>query len=111
MTTVDRSDPGPVELEPAGQAEAVLHIQNTILVRIARREDVQDTLDLLCSLIEELVPDAVCSVMQSHEFGSELNVSAAPHVPPELACKLNGLVPGPLAGSCGTAYYLSLIHI
>jgi diguanylate cyclase (GGDEF)-like protein/PAS domain S-box-containing protein len=64
-----------------------------------------EILDQLCLLSEAMVPDSVCSIMLLDGTRSHLDVCSAPNIPPEGIEALNGLQPGPNAGSCGTAVY------
>jgi len=87
-----------------GEQEQILHLQQSILEAVALGHAPQETIDQICLLEERLLPNAVASVMLLDEHG-KLNVFAAPSIPPEGIARLNGLHPGPEAGSCGNVVY------
>jgi diguanylate cyclase (GGDEF)-like protein/PAS domain S-box-containing protein len=58
----------------------------------------------LCRLAEHLVPESYASVMRLDGEG-RLRLVCAPSLPPEGKSLLDGLRPGPEAGSCGTAVF------
>jgi len=90
---------------PVAQLEQLLHLQRDILEMIAVGRATDEILDQLCLLSEAMVPNSVCSIMLLDDTQSHLNVCSAPSIPPEGIEALNGLQPGPNAGSCGTAVY------
>ena len=85
--------------------DGLLTLQQDVLEKIVRRVDLQTVLDDLCRMVEEVIPDSVCSIMQLDPATGSLRVRASPCVPPGLVEELNGLVPSELAGSCGAAVY------
>jgi len=87
------------------QAEKLLKLQREILEQVALGVDYGKILDALCKAAEQIVVDAVASIMVYDETGTALKVLAAPSVPVDAIAALNGLVPGEAAGSCGTAVY------
>lgn len=52
-----------------------------------------------------LIPDAICSVLTIDGAGT-IHPLAGPSLPPRYSAALDGIEPGPSAGSCGTAVYL-----
>ena len=90
---------------PNGELEQLLQLQRDVLEMIAVGRATHEILDQLCLLSEAMVPDSVCSIMLLDDTCSHLNVRSAPSIPPEGIEALNGLQPGPNAGSCGTAVY------
>jgi len=86
------------------QIEHLYQLQREVLESVALENNTQKTLDKLCLMAENLVPNAVASIMLLNSQGV-LNVRAAPSVPPEGIEALNGLKPGPGAGSCGNVAY------
>ena len=88
----------------------LLRLQRKIIERIALEPDLVTTLDALCRFVEDLLPGSVCSIMRLDEQGL-LNVGSAPCAPSKLVEELNGLVPGELAGACGTAAYTGQLVI
>ncbi len=89
----------------AQEQAAILQLQQDILLSVARGGEAIEIIDQVCRLEERLLPNSVGSVMLLDEAGQCLNVFAAPSVPPEGKARLNGLRPGPAAGSCGNAVY------
>ena len=79
--------------------------QKDILARLAAQEDVEDLLDEICRVAEEMVPDAVASIMLFDEAAGVLNVKSAPSLPPSAISAFNGLKPGPGGGSCGNVVW------
>ncbi len=90
--------------DPSGPLEKLLDLQHEVLERVAAHEDPLQTLEALCRLTEKLLPDSVASVMVLDDTG-RLKVCAAPSIPPGVVRLLDGLRPGPRAGSCGTAVH------
>lgn len=87
------------------ELERLLELQQKILELIALTIDYSKPLSLLCELAEEMVPGSIASVMMLDKKTGTLNVYAAPSISAEAIAMLNGLVPGPNAGSCGNAIY------
>ncbi|WP_029407687.1 GGDEF domain-containing protein [Thiomicrorhabdus sp. Milos-T2] len=86
------------------QLEHLYGLQREVLESIALEQDTQKTLDKLCIMAENLVPNAIASIMLLNS-NDVLNVKAAPSLPPEGILTLNGLKPGPFTGSCGNVIY------
>lgn len=87
------------------QAEKLLKLQREILEQVALGVDYKQVLDALCKAAEQMVSDALASVMVYDETGSYLTVLAAPSIPVDAIDALNGLIPGENSGSCGTAVH------
>lgn len=87
------------------QQEILLQLQRDILETVATSHDHDDNLQKLCLAAEAILPNAAASIMLFNDDRSSLSVRAAPSVPQEGIDALNGLVPGPTAGSCGTAVF------
>ncbi|WP_164513279.1 putative bifunctional diguanylate cyclase/phosphodiesterase [Thiosocius teredinicola] len=85
--------------------EQLLQLQRDVLKMIALGSPSSDILDQLCRLSEAMVPNSVASIMLLDEQGLHLEVRAAPSIPAAGVAALNGLQPGPQAGSCGTAVF------
>jgi len=90
---------------PNQQLEQLLQLQRDILEMVAGGDSTDEILDRLCLLSEAMLPDSVGSIMLFDETREHLNVRAAPSIPPQGIAALNGLRPGPNAGSCGTAVF------
>ncbi|MCG8050501.1 MAG: EAL domain-containing protein [Candidatus Thiodiazotropha endolucinida] len=87
------------------QFDDLLDMQLSILEMISCNSNTDDVLERLCILTESRLPNSVASIMLYDDSGHHLNVRAAPSVPSEGISYLDGLIPGPQAGSCGTAVY------
>jgi diguanylate cyclase (GGDEF)-like protein len=83
----------------------VLELQNTILELVAKGEDLVSVANRLCIEVQALVPDTICSVLSVDRSG-RLHPLAGPSLPSSYSSALDGIVAGPLVGSCGTAAYL-----
>ncbi len=90
---------------PDRQLEQLLRLQRDILEMVASGDETGAILDRLCLLSEAMLPNSVCSIMLFDETHSHLKVRAAPSIPASGIAALNGLKPGPNAGSCGTAVF------
>jgi diguanylate cyclase (GGDEF)-like protein/PAS domain S-box-containing protein len=88
-----------------GDKERILALQQAILEATTRGEAPLEIINNVCRLEEQLVPNAVASVMLLDEQRQALNVYAAPSIPPAGIARLNGLRPGPGAGSCGNVVF------
>jgi diguanylate cyclase (GGDEF)-like protein len=86
-------------------AVGLLQLQNTILEMIARGETLEATTDSLCRRIQEMLPGVWCSVLRVDRSGL-LHPLAGSSFPTEYSVLLDGLMTGPLVGSCGSAAYL-----
>lgn len=84
----------------------MLELQNTILEMVARGETLPAVADQLCRRVEALAPDALCSVLEVDAAGI-LHPIASPSLPAHYSEALDGLMIGPLVGSCGSAAYLA----
>jgi len=89
----------------AEQVNHLLQLQSSILESVAHGDDCLKSLDSLCRIAESLLPNSVASVMLFDASNQYLEVKAAPSIPAEAIEFLNGLEPGPEAGSCGTAVF------
>ncbi len=87
------------------QYENILNIQQEVLSLIVQQANTQMTLNKVCTMAEELLPNAVASLMIQNEDDGLLYVKAAPNVPDVGWQALNGIKPGPTSGSCGNAVY------
>ena len=90
---------------PRTGIDDLLRLQREVIERIALEPEQSATHEALCLLVEERLADSVCSIMLLDQARGQLTVVAAPCAPPQLVEELNGLVPGELAGSCGTAVF------
>jgi GAF domain-containing protein len=83
----------------------LLHLQNAILRMIAKGAGLESTCNALCSEVECILPDVICSVLTVDREGL-LHPLAGPSLPDIYSQALHGVMIGPLVGSCGTAAYL-----
>jgi hypothetical protein len=86
------------------EATAVLDRQTAVMEEIASGTSLPDVLDSVVSALEDLMPASQCSILLLDDAGT-LRHGSAPTLPEAYSEAIDGLVPGPLAGSCGTAVY------
>jgi PAS domain S-box-containing protein len=75
------------------------------LAMLAAGAPLGDILEAITEVIEELVPDAMVSVLVIDRTGTRLLHGAAPSLPAGYNRAIHGAPIGPAAGSCGTAAY------
>ena len=85
--------------------EKLRDLQRDILEKIVSGKPTIDILNALCTQVETMVPEAICSLMIFEASTSSLRVLAAPSAPETLRTALDGLMPGEQAGSCGTVVH------
>lgn len=103
-TILDRTNVNEVPITN-DKYEKILSLQHEVISLKAEEADTQDILDKLCLMVEKLLPNAVASLMFKDERSGLLYVQAAPNIPQRGWQALNGIKPGPNAGSCGNAIY------
>jgi two-component system cell cycle sensor histidine kinase PleC len=86
------------------EAVAVLDRQTAVMEHLASGAALPSVLDALVRALEELMPASRCSVLLLDD--GRLRHGAAPNLPAAYSAAIDGLEPGPLAGSCGTAVHL-----
>jgi two-component system cell cycle sensor histidine kinase PleC len=96
---------GGVTVLSGDEATAVLDRQTSVMEHLAAGAPLAEVLDGVVVALEELIPGSRCSVLLLDADGV-LRHGAAPSLPPAYSAAIDGLEPGPLAGSCGTAVYL-----
>ncbi len=77
-------------------------IQNEVLEMIAYGEPLGIVAETLCRRIEDIAPEAICSILTVDSEG-RLHTVGAPSLPASYSNLIEGLAVGPSAGSCGTA--------
>jgi signal transduction histidine kinase len=87
------------------EATAVLDRQTSVMEQLAGGARLRDVLEGIVVALEDLIPGSRCSVLLLDDDGV-LRHGAAPTLPSAYSDAIDGLVPGPLAGSCGTAVHL-----
>lgn len=88
-----------------GEATAVLDHQTAVMERIASGAPLAAVLESVVLALEALMPASRCSVLLLDATG-RLRHGAAPRLPAAYSDAIDGLEPGPRAGSCGTAVHL-----
>ncbi|MBS0424408.1 MAG: EAL domain-containing protein [Proteobacteria bacterium] len=83
----------------------ILQFQQEILQLVVLGNDYKEICEKVCLLMEQLLDNAVATVMLLDKEKHCMNVFAAPSVPQECIQQLNGLRPGPGTGSCGNAVF------
>jgi diguanylate cyclase (GGDEF)-like protein len=83
----------------------LLGVRNTILEMTAKGADLKSTIDRLCIEIETLAPGIICSVLTVDRNGL-LHPLSAPSLPQAYCDALDGLMIGPVTGSCGSAAWM-----
>lgn len=77
-------------------------LQHEALKTIAGGATLAEFAAVICRGVEELAPDAICSILRVDATGA-LHPLGAPSLPPIYSQAIEGMVRGPAAGSCGTA--------
>ncbi|PCI06634.1 MAG: hybrid sensor histidine kinase/response regulator [Gammaproteobacteria bacterium] len=105
MTSLNRFSNPTIEkrqLDPV-KLEKLIDLQSEILGATVTNTNYQDLLKQVCLFAEELVPNAVASIMLLDEHKNQMFVQTAPSVPEDAINDLNGLSVGD--GSCGNAVF------
>ena len=84
---------------------AVLDHQTAMMGELASGGSLPQVLGSIVLALEELTPASRCSILLLDESGA-LRHGAAPSLPAAYSAAIDGLLPGPLAGSCGTAVHI-----
>lgn len=84
---------------------AVLDYQTTMMGELAGGGSLSQVLGSIVLALEELTPASRCSILLLDQSGT-LRHGAAPSLPAAYSAAIDGLVPGPFAGSCGTAVHI-----
>ena len=85
--------------------DAVLDRQTSVMEALAAGAPLGEVLDAVVLALEELMPASRCSILLLDDAG-RLRHGAAPTLPGAYSAAIDGLEPGPFAGSCGTAVHL-----
>ncbi|MDY0329466.1 MAG: EAL domain-containing protein [Thiomonas sp.] len=83
----------------------LLDLPGKMLQGLAEGRPIAELAALLCRLTEQVAPGRIASILRLGEDGT-LHPLAIPSAAPELSSALDGLKPGPHAGSCGNAVLL-----
>src|SRR5690348_15609614 len=94
-------------MEPrmTGAPETFYEAQATVLEQVASGAPLPVVLAGTVRLVESQASGMLCSVLLFDEASATLRLGAAPSLPRELGCAVDGLPVGPSVGSCGTAAY------
>lgn len=91
--------------------ESMLTAEREILELIAMDRPLMDILDHLVLSVESVTRGMLCSILLLDDDGERLRLGAAPSLPTNYNCLVEGIRIGPDAGSCGTAAYTKNIVI
>lgn len=86
------------------EVTAVLDHQTQVMEQLASGTGLSNVLDSVVRALEDLMPVSRCSVLVLDEAG-RLRRGSAPSLPDDYSAAIDGLEPGPFAGSCGTAVH------
>lgn len=95
---------GGVTVLSGDEATAVLDRQTSVMEQLAAGSPLAEVLEGIVVALEEFIPGSRCSVLLLDADGV-LRHGAAPTLPRAYSAAIDGLEPGPLAGSCGTAVH------
>jgi two-component system cell cycle sensor histidine kinase PleC len=87
-----------------GDVVAALDHQTAVMGELASGASLPAVLDSIVLALERMMPPSACSILLLDDEGA-LRHGAAPSLPTAYSAAIDGLEPGPLAGSCGTAVY------
>lgn len=87
------------------EVTAVLDRQTAVMEAVAGGAPLAGVLDSVVGALEHLMPASRCSILLLDELGT-LRHGSAPSLPRAYSEAIDGLEPGPFAGSCGTAVHL-----
>jgi signal transduction histidine kinase len=96
---------GWVNVLSGDEVTAVLDRQTAVMEEIASGSPLSAVLDSVVTALEELMQESRCSILLLDSEGA-LRHGSAPRLPADYSAAIDGLTPGPTAGSCGTAVYL-----
>lgn len=88
----------------ADDTAALLACQTRVLALLSTNATLPVTLAPITAALEALIPTSSCSLLLLDEYGI-LRHGSAPSLPRPFLDRIDGLPPGPAAGSCGTAVY------
>lgn len=87
------------------EVTAVLDHQTAVMEEVTSGASLSTVLDSVVRALEDLMPASQCSILLLDHEGA-LRHGSAPTLPVAYSEAIDGLMPGPLAGSCGTAVHL-----
>lgn len=87
-------------------ADALLAGQQRVLELMARGAPLQETLTAIARFSEETIPSMLASVLTYNPDSGALHKGGYGQLPDSFANAIDGMKPGPVMGSCGTAAFL-----
>jgi diguanylate cyclase (GGDEF)-like protein len=87
-------------------ADALLAGQQRVLDLMARGAPLHDTLNAIARFSEETIPSMLASVLTYNPDKGSLHKGGYGRLPDSFANAIDGMKPGPVMGSCGTAAFL-----
>jgi signal transduction histidine kinase/CheY-like chemotaxis protein len=88
-----------------GGRQTFYDAQAVVLEQVASGAPLSVVLAGTVRLVESQASGMICTILLYHEASATLRVGAAPSLPRELSCAIEGLPVGPAVGSCGTAAF------
>lgn len=85
--------------------EQLLDMQGHVLALISRNAPLQESLSAIARFSEAWIPGMKGSILRWDAEAGKLREGGYGCLPPSFAAIVDGLVPGPKAGSCGTCAY------
>lgn len=92
-------------VQEAGVFSEFLAAQARVMKMALHGDDLQAILDDIARMVEQLTPQALCSVLLLSEDGEHFILSAAPSLPSSFHQAILQLTVDPATGSCGAAAY------
>lgn len=86
-----------------GDTDELLGCHTQVLELMASGAGMTQLLGCITSGLERLIPESRCSILLLDDTGRVLRHGSAPSLPGSYLAAIDGLVTGPVAGSCGTA--------
>ena len=96
MSTVEKGIP----------PEALLRGQQEVLEMVARNAPLSESLSAIAAFAERTIPDMMASILYFDPKQGKLKRGGYGKLPSSFADIVDGMVPGPTMGSCGTCAYL-----
>ena len=92
-----------IEIRRAGSRRLRV-MQQEILERMAHGAPLKAIMDTLCKRVEALAPSVICSVLAINRQQQLCHI-ASPSLPQHYSKAIDGMLIGPMVGSCGTAAF------
>ena len=95
----------PITDPQSGRIAQLLDAQHEVLSLISRNAPLQESLSAIAAFSERWIPGMKGSILRFDARTGHLARGGYGQLPPSFADIVDGLVPGPLAGSCGACAY------